>query len=562
MSHSTSSLLPLAPTEVVGTLKQYNISLPYIGHWEQEGSRGSKREWAWRDPWPNRGGEHPKTCPYKWWGPQNIPLNHHYALPMLSQLWVRGARGGTLGSREVVGTLKIGPTGGRDPKTYHLMSITCYLCLVHWEWGEQALAQQRLSAPKTCPHRYWDPKTYPLNLHYPLPPLVHWEWGEQAESEGRDPWSKRSGGHPKNWPHRWWGPQNIPFDVHYPLPSLGPLGVRGASLGPTEVVNTPKLASTGSGVPKTYPSISITPTSLALAPLTPPYPWASLGPWDLPGASGSLGSLWKLSAALGLQSDSGALLPLLPPSPSLPLAQPRLLSLPGPLGPSWGLRKPWELLEAFGSLGSSVRLRGLAPPYPPLLSLAPCLPGPLGPSWGLRKPCKPSEAFGNLGSSVRLRGLASLTPLTPSCPLSLSGQLGPSWDLRKPCKPSKAFGSLGSSDLGALLPVPLTPSSPLSLPGSLGPQEALGLQSDSGALFPLTPLTSFHSLLLPLAPWAFLGPWGLRKPCEPLEAFGSLGSLVRLRGLAPPYPPLTPLTPWAFLGPQEALGAFKSLQQP
>ena len=40
-----------------------------------------------------------------------------------------GARGGTLGSREMVGTPKIGPTGGRDPKTYPLISITPYLSL-------------------------------------------------------------------------------------------------------------------------------------------------------------------------------------------------------------------------------------------------------------------------------------------------------------------------------------------------------------------------------------------------------------------------------------------------
>ena len=60
---------------------------------EQEGSkrgvRGSKeseREQAGRDPWPNRAGWHPKTWPHKWWGPQNIPLNHNYALHPLCQL--------------------------------------------------------------------------------------------------------------------------------------------------------------------------------------------------------------------------------------------------------------------------------------------------------------------------------------------------------------------------------------------------------------------------------------------------------------------------------------------
>ena len=157
------------------------------------------------------------------------------------------------------------------------------------------------------------------------------------------------------------------------------MGVRGASLGPTEVVGTPKLAPTGSEVPKTYPLISIT-----------PYLPCSL------------------------------LLPLTPPCP---------LSLLGPLGPSWGLRKPWEPSEAFGSLGSLVRLRGLAPLVPPnpphslSLPLTPpsplSLPASLGPSWGLRKPWEPSEAFGSLWSSVRLRGLAPLAPPYPLCSLLL-----------------------------------------------------------------------------------------------------------------------------------------------
>ena len=139
--------------------------------------------------------------------------------------------------------------------------------------------------------------------------------------------------------------QKIPLNLHYALPLLGPLGVRGTqnlapqvvrtpkdttlsplhltstqsigsegsklevrggTLGPTEGVGTLKLAATGVDTPKH----------------TPQSPLHLLGPWDLPGASGSLGSLWKPSAALGLQSDSGALLP----HPSLPLA---LWDLPG-----------------------------------------------------------------------------------------------------------------------------------------------------------------------------------------------------------------------------------------
>ena len=57
---------------------------------------------------------------------------------------------------------------------------------------------------------------------------------------------------------------------------------------------------------------------------SPPHPCVSLGPFDLPWALGSLGSLWKPFAALGLQSDSGALFPLFPLTPPcyplLPLA--------------------------------------------------------------------------------------------------------------------------------------------------------------------------------------------------------------------------------------------------
>ena len=215
---------------------------------EQAGSEGSK-------PWPNRGGGHPRTCPHRWWRPQNIPLDLHYLLPPLSPLGVRGAslgptevwapqnlppqvvgtpkhtpqsplpptsvqsigsegsklevRGASLGPTEVVAIPKLAPTGGGVPKTYPLISITSYLCSVHWEWGEQALAQQRWWAPQNLPPQVvGTPKHTPRS---PLPPTS----AQSIGSEG----SK--------------------------------LEVRGASLGPTEVVATPKLASTGGGVPKT-----------------------------------------------------------------------------------------------------------------------------------------------------------------------------------------------------------------------------------------------------------------------------------------------------------------------
>ena len=130
-------------------------------------------------------------------------------------------------------------------------------------------------------------------------------------------------------------------------------------------------------------------------------PWAFCTPGtfvesqEALGAFGNLWQPWVFSQTPGPCS----------PTPSLPLTSPHPLSLPGPLGPSWGLRKPWEPLEAFGSLGSSVRLRGLAPPPP---HTSPCLlslSGSLEPSWGLRKPWEPWASLRSLGS---LRSFLSL----------------------------------------------------------------------------------------------------------------------------------------------------------
>ena len=238
------------------------------------------------------------------------------------------------------------------------------------------------------------------------------------------------------------------------------------------------------------PLLPLTPPCSLLCPLSlPGLPWdpgTFLGPQE---ALGALVSLWQ---AWVFSQTQGPCFPCSPSSPLLPLTPPHP---PGSLGPSWGLSKPWEPLEAFRRLGSSVRLRALAslaPPHP-LLSLAPpCFLSLPGLSWDpgtFLGPQKALGAFGSLGSSVRLRGLASLAPphsLTPShSPL-------PPWDL------PGALASLGS------LRKPLA---------------GFGLQSDSGALLPLLTLTPSHSLLLPLAPWASLGCWDLPG------ASGSLGSL-------------------------------------
>ena len=184
--------------------------------------------------------------------------------------------------------------------------------------------------------------------------------GSEREQAGRDPWPNRAGGHLKTCPHKVVGmPKHTPQSPLCPTSAQSivsegrKLGVRGGTLGSREVVGTPKIGPTGGRDPKTYSSISITPTSILL-PLTPHHP----------------------------------------------------LSLPGPLRTSWGLRTPWEPLEAFSSLGSSVRLRGLA-------------------------------------SLVLLTSPHSLLlPLIPSCPLSLPGFSWTPGTFLRPQKALRAFGSL------------------------------------------------------------------------------------------------------------------------
>ena len=286
------SLSPLAPTEVVGTPK-HSITYQYptlaIGsereQGEQEGSerevRGGEREQAGRDPWPNRAGGHPKTCPHKWWGPKNIPLNHHYVLPPLSQLWVRGAS---------------------------------------WEQGEGLLVHEKWWAPQKLAWQVVGTQNIPFDVHYQLPPLgplgvrgASWEWGEQTLAQQRLL-------APQNLPPQVVGSQNIPLDLHYPylphflLLSLTPL----APLAPHCPLSLP-------------------------GPLGPS--WGLRKPWE---PLEAFGSLQKPSTALGLQSDLGALLPLLPLTPSCSLLPPEPPWVPGTflgpqkaLGTFGSLRQPW-----------------------------------------------------------------------------------------------------------------------------------------------------------------------------------------------------------------------------
>ena len=124
--------LPLAPcpTEVVGTLK-HSITYPYptlaIGserEWEEV--RGGKREWG---EWEGASWEGP-LAQQSWWASQNLlpqvvgtpkhtpwsPLCPTSTQSIVSEGRKLGVRGGTLGSREVVGTPKLAPQVVGTPK--------------------------------------------------------------------------------------------------------------------------------------------------------------------------------------------------------------------------------------------------------------------------------------------------------------------------------------------------------------------------------------------------------------------------------------------------------------
>ena len=135
---------------------------------------------------------------------------------------------------------------------------------------------------------------------------------------------------------------------------------------------------------------------LPLLPLAPEPPWASLGPWDLPGASGSLGSLWKPLAVLGLQSDSGALLPLLPSPLLLPLTPRASLGswdLSGASGSFGSLCKPWVFSQTQGPCFPCSPHSLLLPLTPPC-SLGPWnLPGASGSLGSLQKPLATLAVF-------------------------------------------------------------------------------------------------------------------------------------------------------------------------
>ena len=209
----------------------------------------------------------------------------------------------------------------------------------------------------------------------------------------------------------------------YPLPclrgSLGPAWFPGTFPGPLEPQEALEDLAV-LGLSETQgPCSPCSPHPLVPCTLSSPRHLSLCGSLLTPWGPWSLKKPWKPSAVLGLQSNSGTLHPLtsLPPW------------LPWPPGASRLPVEPQQVLEAFSSLGVSVRLRSLALlaliyPLAPLTPPHPLgLPAHTGASFRLLEPQEALEAFSSLGASVRLRGLAPLVPftlLTPFVP-------GPFW---------------------------------------------------------------------------------------------------------------------------------------
>ena len=184
------------------------------------------------------------------------------------------------------------------------------------------------------------------------------------------------------------GPQSD-SGTFFPLVPLAPLlplapespWPPGTSLGPQEATEAFQSLQQPWGLNQTQRPCS--PCS-PLPPLSSP-PLSLPDPWDLPGALGSLRSLLKPSAALGLQSDWGTLFPLFPLFPLLPIASlssslsPHPLRLPGLLRPQkasgafWSLQQPWGLSPDTATLLPLLPLAPSCPLSPPYFwaSLAP-----------------------------------------------------------------------------------------------------------------------------------------------------------------------------------------------
>ena len=122
-------------------------------------------------------------------------------------------------------------------------------------------------------------------------------------------------------------------------------GVRGASLRQP----LPWVFSQTQG--PCFPCSPLTPLTPSCSLLPPEPPYAFLGHWDFPGASGSLGSLHKPSAAFGSLGSSVILRGSAFLAPTHPLTFSH--SFLPPLAPEhpWVSLGPWDLPGASGSLG-------------------------------------------------------------------------------------------------------------------------------------------------------------------------------------------------------------------
>ena len=127
--------------------------------------------------------------------------------------------------------------------------------------------------------------------------------------------------------------------------------------------------------------------------LTPIAPWASLGPWGLrkPWELLKPSTLWGLSQIQGLCS----------PCPLAPPCHPHSLSLCSALGPAWASESLGNLWKSLTTLWSqSVSGALFLVPYHPLTSLD---------HWSPRKPWELLETFGSFCASVSLRGTSSIS---------------------------------------------------------------------------------------------------------------------------------------------------------
>ena len=280
-------------------------------------------------------------------------------------------------------------------------------------------------------------------LQFPLLPTSTWSIESEGSKLGASlgptevvatcKLAPTGGGDPKTYPSI-----SITPHLHSAIGSEGSmLGARGASLGPTEVVGTPKLAPTGGGNPKTYSSMFITSTSARSIGSEGSKPWPNRG-----GGQGVTNTLEPPACSLSIP---GSLEPFWGPRKS-PAHSPRSqltpctpLSIPGYLEPPRGLKKPpaWYPCSQLAPLTPSA---SLTPWNLPGASESPQL-SPLAPSLLSSLPaCSPLPAHSlSIPGSLEHFWAPGSPPACSPRSLSIPGSLEPSWGLRKPPAHSPCF---------------------------------------------------------------------------------------------------------------------------